>query len=116
MNEANKKNLDTATVVGFLGGLLIGSVAGAGAMVLLAPQSGEKTREEIRRKAREVREQTTGTIEEGMAQARTKAQDMSTSIAEQGKALQQRGHEALDEGMERIATVVNAGKTAVKDS
>ena len=28
----------------FLGGLLVGSVAGAGMMLLLAPQSGKKTR------------------------------------------------------------------------
>ena len=116
MNKANEEIIKTATLAGFLGGLLIGGVAGAGAMVLLAPQSGKKTRRQMRRKAKEVREQTTGTIEGGMAQARTKAHDMSTSIVEQTEALQQRGHEALDEGMERIATVVEAGKTAVKGS
>ncbi len=116
MNEANEEIINTATLAGFLGGLLIGGVAGAGAMVLLAPQSGKKTRRQMRRKAREVREQTTGTIGGGMAQARTKAHDVSTSIVEQTEALQQRGHEALDEGMERIATVVEAGKTAVKGS
>ena len=55
-------------------------------------------------------------IEGRMAQARTKAHDMSTSMIEQTEALQQRGHEALDEGMVRIATVVEAGKTAVKGS
>jgi gas vesicle protein len=116
MNKADEEIVDIATLVGFLGGLLIGGVAGAGAMVLLAPQAGKETRRLMRRKVREVREQTTGTIEGGMARARTKAHDMSTSILEQTEALQQRGHEALDEGMERFATAVDAGKTAVKGS
>ena len=39
----------------FLGGLLLGSVAGAGAMLLMAPQSGKKTRRQIQRKGRKMR-------------------------------------------------------------
>lgn len=116
MKKANEEIINTATLTGFLGGLLMGGVAGAGAMVLLAPQSGKKTRRQMQRKAREVREQTTGTIEDGITQARTKAHDVSTSIREQTATLQQRGHEVADEGMERVDTVVDAGKKAVKDS
>lgn len=116
MKKANEKIIDAPTLAGFFGGLLIGGVAGAGAMVLLAPQSGKKTRRQMQRKASEVREQTTGTIEDGIAQARTKAHDVSTSIREQTAALQQRGHEVADEGMERVDTVVDAGKEAAKNS
>ena len=40
-------------------GLLVGGLAGAGAMLLLAPQSGEQTRTEIREKSLQLRDQTT---------------------------------------------------------
>jgi len=116
MTETNEDIIYSATLTGFLGGLLIGSVAAAGAMILLAPQSGKKTRRQMRRKAKEMREHTTTTIEEGMAEARTKAFEVSTSILEQAEALQQRGHQALDQGMERVTVAVEAGKTAVKGS
>ena len=116
MTETNENMIYSTTLTGFFGGLLIGAAAGAGAMILLAPQSGKKTRLQMRRKAEEVREHTTTTIEEGMAEARTKASDLSTSILEQAEALQQRGHEALDQGMERVTVAVEAGKTAVKGS
>lgn len=116
MTETNEELIYSATLTGFLGGLLIGGVAAAGAMVLLAPQSGKKTRRQMRRKAKEVREQTAATFEEGLADARTKAHDVSTAILEQAEALQQRGHKALDDGMERITVAVEAGKTAVNGS
>ena len=116
MKKTNEEKVKTATLAGFLGGLLIGGVAGAGVMTLLAPQSGKKTRRQMRRKGRKVRKQTISTMEDGMAQARTAAHDMSTNILEQTEALQQRGHEALDEGIEHITNVVDAGKSAVKGS
>lgn len=116
MSNTNEEIINTTTLAGFLVGLLIGGLAGAGAMALLAPQSGKKTRRQMQRKAEKMRKQTTGTLEGGMAHARSKAHDLSTSILEQTEMLQQRGHEALDEGMERIVTVVEAGKTAVKGS
>ena len=116
MKETNEDIMYTSTLTGFLGGLLVGTVAGAGATILLAPQSGKKTRRQMRRKAKKMRAQTAGTIEGGMAQARRKANDMSTNIREQSEALHQPGHEALAEGMDRVATVVEAGKAAVNGS
>lgn len=116
MKKKNKEIVDSAALAGFLVGLLIGGVVGAGVMALLAPQSGKKTRRQMRRKGKKMREQTIDTMEDGMAQARTAAHDLSSSIVEQTEALQQRGHEAYDEGMEHITSVVDAGKSAVKRS
>lgn len=90
----------------FVAGLLLGGLIGAGVTLLLAPQSGKKTRRQIRRKGRDLREQATDAVEDKVAQART-------SIHEQTEMLQQRGQEALDGGKERFATVVEAGKAAV---
>ena len=60
--EAHNNN-----IIGVLTGLLIGSLAGAGAMLLLAPQSGAKTRTQIQEKGLELRDQTTGMIDTAMA-------------------------------------------------
>lgn len=116
MNEANEKIFDAPTLAGFFGGLLIGGAAGAGAMLLLAPQSGKKTRRQIRRKGRDLREQTSDSIEDSVAQTRARAQDVKTNIQGQTEALQQRGQDALDDGKERLATAVDAGKSAVTGS
>jgi gas vesicle protein len=56
--------------LGFLAGLLIGGLAGATTMLLLAPQSGQRTRAQIQHKGEALREQATEAIEEKVAEAR----------------------------------------------
>jgi gas vesicle protein len=97
----------------FLSGLLLGGLIGSVVTLLLAPQSGQKTRRQIRRKGRDWREQTTDIMEDGAAQVRAKTHQVTTAIHEQTDALQQRGQDVVDEGKERFATVVKAGKAAV---
>jgi len=100
----------------FLAGLLVGGLAGAGAMLLLAPQSGKKTRAQIQRKSIELRDQATEAVEDAVAQAGVKARQITADVHEQAEALQQRGQDMLDEQRERLSTVVEAGKTAVQGS
>jgi gas vesicle protein len=54
-----------------LGGLLIGALAGAVAMLLLAPQSGKDTRTQIQKKGIELRDRTTEMVEDTWAQVRS---------------------------------------------
>jgi gas vesicle protein len=97
----------------FLGGLLLGSVAGAGAMLLLAPQSGKKSRKQIQRKALKARKQTIRKIEHKAEQVRDKSHQSTTGIQLQAEDLQQRGQEDMvDEQIERWEPVIDAGKTA----
>lgn len=120
--KSNKRKDDDNNLSGFFAGLmlftglLLGSLIGAGVMLLMAPQSGKKTRRQLRRRGRELREQTTDAVDDTVAQVRAKAHQVTTSIHEQSEALQQRGHDVIDEGKERFATVVEAGKTAVNGS
>lgn len=120
--KGHKKNNDDNNLSGFLvglmllTGLLLGSLIGAGVMLLLAPQSGKKTRKQLRRKGRDLREQTTDTIENKVAQVRAKADQVTIGIHEQTDALQQRGQDVVDEGKKRWGAVVEAGKTAVTGS
>jgi gas vesicle protein len=82
---------------GFLVGLLVGGLAGAGMMLLLAPQSGKKTRAGIEKKGKKLRKQFVKTVEETTAQVRTKAHQITDDVAEQAGDLQQRGQDAIDE-------------------
>ncbi|MFZ0546187.1 MAG: YtxH domain-containing protein [Candidatus Promineifilaceae bacterium] len=97
----------------FLAGLLFGGLIGAGTMLLLAPQSGKKTRLQIQRKGRDLRVQTADAVDSGVAQVRTKARDISTSIHDHAEDLQQGGQDAVDQQKERWGPVVEAGITAV---
>ena len=98
----------------FLGGLLLGSVAGAGAMLLMAPQSGKKTRKQIRRKGRKVRKQTAVIIHDGVDQIRDKTHQVTTGLQDQAVELQRHGQNVVEDQKERWGPVVEAGKTAVQ--
>lgn len=100
----------------FSAGLLIGSLISAGVTLLLAPQSGKKTRRQIRRKSRDLREQTTDALEDSVDQVRAKAHEVTTGIQEKTTVLQQRGKDVVDKGKERWDAVVSAGKAAVNGS
>jgi len=115
-NRSNGHGYEGNHSWGFVAGLLIGSLAGVGAMLMLAPQSGKKTRASIQHKSIELRDQAVETVEDAVAQSRVKARQITADVHEQAEGLQQRGHEMLDEQRERLSTVVEAGKKAVQGS
>lgn len=98
----------------FLGGLLLGNLTGAGAMLLLAPRSGKKTRRQIRRKGRKVRKQTVKTVQHKVGQVHNKANHLTINVQEQAEELQRRGQDVVDDQKERWESVVEAGITAVQ--
>ena len=103
-------------MLGLLRGLLIGGLVGAGTMLLLAPQSGKKTRAQIRQKSLELRDQTTEAIEDAVAQAGNKAHQIRADVSKQTKELEQRGQDIVDGQKKRWSPVVEAGKTAIQGS
>jgi gas vesicle protein len=81
MDNNNQENGNNAkNSWGFLAGLLVGGLAGAGAMLLLAPQSGKKTRAQIQQRSIELRDQTVKTVEGATAQARGKARQITDDV------------------------------------
>jgi gas vesicle protein len=78
---------------GFIVGLAIGALAGAGLAMVLAPQSGEETRDLLRAKAREAGER-----------ARDSAGDASDLLA--------RGRRIVEEARARIDGAIAEGKDA----
>jgi gas vesicle protein len=106
-NQNNAKN-----IWGFLAGLLVGGLAGAGAMLLLAPQSGKETRTQIQQKSIELRDQTVKTVEGAAAQVRGKARQITDDVREQVGELQQRGQNMLDEQRGHLSqTLKGLGET-----
>jgi gas vesicle protein len=98
---------------GFSAGLLLGGLAGAGAMLLLAPQSGKKTRANIQQGSVELRDQATEAVEDAVTQAGVKARHFRASVRKQVKGLEQRGQLVLEEQKERFSTLVKDEKKAM---
>jgi len=105
-NEANQLG-------SFIAGLLIGGLAGAVAMLVLAPQSGKKTRAQIQQKSIELREQTTEAVEDALKQAGIKARQIKDDVREKADELEQRGQAMVDEQKEHWSALVQAGKAAI---
>ena len=92
---------------GFLAGMVIGGLAGAGTMLLLAPQSGRRTRAEIQQKGLELRDQTVENFGNRVADARVQARRMSAPARKQVKELQHRGQEFIEEQRDRISAGID---------
>jgi gas vesicle protein len=123
MKGKNKKEMvDEGNVQGFvaalmfIAGLALGSVISAVVMLLVAPQSGKKTRRQIRRKGKELRHQASDAVDDTVAQVRAKARHVSDRIHDQAEALQERGQEAVDHQKERWLPVAKATEKAVANS
>jgi gas vesicle protein len=66
----------------FAMGLVIGSLAGAVAALLFAPQSGEQTRAQIKEKSIELRDKAQQSSQEAMA----RADELTRQLKEQGQS------------------------------
>ena len=105
---------DTAKYLwGFLVGLLMGGLAGAVAMLLLAPQSGKETRGQIREQGIELRDQTVRSVQSAMTQARGKARQIADDVREQAGELQQRGQDLLAEQRGHLSRSLKDAEQAV---
>jgi gas vesicle protein len=116
INENQEYKYHTNNTLSVLVGMLIGGLAGAVTMLLLAPQSGKDTRMQIREKGIELRDRTTEMVEDTMAQVRSNANKIATDGREKIKELKQHGQELAVEQLDRVSAAVEAGKTAVKSS
>ena len=91
-----------------LGGLLVGGMAGAMTMLLMAPQSGKKTRAKIRMKSIELRNQAADTIEDVLDETRDKVHHIKKSVNNQAEAIQQRGQELVEAGSMKVQGVLGS--------
>ena len=113
-------NLETEhhnnNILGVLVGLVLGCLAGAAAMLLLAPQSGEETRTQIQEKSIELRDRTAGMMEDAMAQVRLDRNQITMGGRKKAKELLHQGQALVVEQLDRVSDAALAGKKAIKSS
>jgi len=112
--EEHAYNMNNAKNV-FIG-LLIGGLAGAAAMLLFAPQSGKRTRNQIQLKSAQLRDQTTDMIKNTLAEVRFNTHEITAGVQEKAGQLKQLGKGKLVKQLDRISATLDAGKTAVKSA
>jgi gas vesicle protein len=71
IHENQEYSYPTNNTLNVLVGMVIGGLAGAVAMLLLAPQSGKDTRTHIQKKGIELRDRTTEMLQDTLAQVRS---------------------------------------------
>lgn len=96
-----------------LAGLVIGGLAGAGAALLLAPQSGKETREQIQQKTIEIRDRTVETVEGAVSQVKSKTHQITSNLHGKAEELQHQGQEMMAEQLDRVSAAAEAGKAAL---
>jgi len=115
MDNLNCKNMNLVNQLGgFLVGLLVGGLAGTGAMLLLAPQSGKKTRDQIQRKSIKLGNQVVKTVKGTVAQARGKASQIADDVHKQAGELAQRGQDVIDEQRGNLSQTLTGWGKAVQ--
>jgi gas vesicle protein len=97
-------------------GLLVGGLAGAVTMLLLAPQSGRDTRVQIQKKGIELRDRTTEIVEDAMAQVRSSRDRLTITGREKLKELKHQGQALVAEQLEHVSDAAQAGKKAIEGS
>jgi gas vesicle protein len=116
VNENQEPEYHNTNILGVLVGLVIGCLAGAAAMLLLAPQSGEDTRLKIQEKGIELRDRTTEMVEDAMAQVRLDRNKITMGGRQKAKELLQHGQALAVEQLDRVSDAALAGKKAIQNS
>jgi gas vesicle protein len=87
----------------FLSGLLLGGLVGSAVALLMAPQSGDETRQLLREKGIELKDRTNEGLEAAYAraeaaaaEARARADELAVVIKERGEDLRERGQAVID--------------------
>ena len=103
-------------IVGILAGMLVGGLAGAVTMLLLAPQSGKRTRIQIQEKSIELRDRATGIVEGAVAQVRLDGNKIARDGRRKASELLHQGQELVADQLEYVTDAVKAGKKAIQNS
>ena len=116
INENQEPEYHNNNIPGVLLGVLIGGLAGAVTMLLLAPQSGKDTRIQIQKRGIELRDRTSGIVEDAMAQVRLDRNRITMDGRQKAKELLHQGQTLVVEQLEHASEAALAGKKAIQSS
>lgn len=97
-------------------GLFLGGLIGAGTMLLLAPQSGKKTRQQILQKEIELRDRAIEMAEDAMTKARLESRKLSRNAQHKAKEIIHQGQEMVSEQLAHMSEFVENGKKSLLNS
>jgi gas vesicle protein len=103
-------------ILSVLAGMLVGALAGAVTMLLLAPQSGEQTRMQIQEKGIELRDRTNSLMEDTMAQVRLDRNKITMGGRQKAKELLHQGQALVVEQLDHVSEAAQAGKKAIQSA
>jgi len=116
VNENMESEQQNNNIFGVFIGLLIGGLAGAAAMLLMAPQSGKDTRKQIQERGIELRDRTTKMMDDTMEQVRSKTNSITIDARKKINEIKQQGQELAVEQLDRVSDAADAGKKAIQGS
>jgi gas vesicle protein len=104
------KNDGADSGFGFFSGLIIGSMIGAILAVVLAPQSGEETRDYIRGKAHEAKNRALDLAYD----MKDRAAEVADDLRAQADQLSQMSRQAYESTKSKLGDAVDAGRKAAQ--
>jgi gas vesicle protein len=116
VNENQVPKYHDNTILGVLTGLLIGSLAGAIAMLLMAPQSGMDTRTQIQEKGIELRDRANVMMGDAMDQVRLDRNKITMGGRQKAQELLHQGQTLVAKQLDHVSEAAQAGKKAIQNS
>jgi len=114
--EFENKQEKSGSILSLFTGLVIGGLVGAGTMLLMAPQPGEKTRAELKDGVSDLRNRTTETVNDTLTQVKSKANQIKAEVQVKAKDLGQQGQDLLVKQLDHVSQAAEAGKKALQSS
>ncbi len=115
-NSQEFERKQSGNSVSVLIGMVIGSLVGAGTMLLFAPQPGEKTRAELQDGALKLRDRTATTLKDTMTQVSSKANQIKADMQIKAQELSHQGQDLLVRQLDNVSHAADAGKKAIRGS
>jgi gas vesicle protein len=103
-------------IPGVAASLIIGSMIGAGTMLLMAPQSGKRTRVQIQQKSIELRDQATEKVEDVITQMKKESRKLAKSGRHKARKLLHQGQEMVSGRLAHVAEALETGKKSILGS
>ena len=98
----------------FIAGILLGGLAGAVTLLLVAPKSGKETRQIISAKAIELRDRTADTVEKVSGQVGSKATEIRAGVVNKAVEMTHQGREMLAMQLDRLSVAAQNGRRALQ--
>ncbi len=123
-NQSRDHQQVSSAALGIFAGILVGGLAGATTMWLIAPQTGKQTRAQIKQKSLELRDRTVHGVDDVVESLNSKAHHLTDGVRAKTHKLEQQGRKLaikqldhLEDTLEdALEDVVQAGKTAIKNA